>query len=470
VWAGVAPVTLDPPSSGQVVVGIVATWTRLFVDPDEAALLAGVDGKVMWRATQDGELPVFRIGGDVLIHRAHLDRWTRGEAKGRSGEGKGRGEASRQVQGWAEKAGSAGADRAASLPLPARLEPIPAQELGEVVGKGRTHRGRHFRDDLGEWIRHWDKALDKGGHPTVHVLSARGEWAQLTGRFRTEAEALVAHGGPETGVTPAEDDTVDLDALPAATSPASAGASRGTTAPVATVGAARRIADLTVEPTGPCTPGQRVDVGVAFSLLGAPEGSRAMLRLEWDLLVGKASVRRDAMTFSREAGDQEVEFALACPEKAADGTLHVVVAWSDANVKGSASAPLPTRAQAGWGWRTLAMPSPQKCVDQGPPGEDDGGFSVDVGGGLTAESISRAVRAFQEETLRCQPEGRPVSGSIVLEVTVGCDGRVSSVAVATDGTADTTFSACVADTFRYCPFPAHGNSGGVVFQQPLHYE
>jgi hypothetical protein len=39
-----------------------------------------------------------------------------------------------------------------------------------------------------------------------------------------------------------------------------------------------------------------------------------------------------------------------------------------------------------------------------------------------------------------------------------------------DGTGDATFSNCVAETFKYAPFPAHDRDGGVVFTQPLRFD
>ena len=46
-------------------------------------------------------------------------------------------------------------------------------------------------------------------------------------------------------------------------------------------------------------------------------------------------------------------------------------------------------------------------------------------------------------------------GLLVLALAVGCDGRVRRSSVQRDDTGDAGFASCVAETFRYAPFPAH---------------
>ena len=64
-----------------------------------------------------------------------------------------------------------------------------------------------------------------------------------------------------------------------------------------------------------------------------------------------------------------------------------------------------------------------------------------------------------------------ISGSLTLELTVECDGRVLESIVDDDSTSgDPDFAECVAETFKYAAFPAHDREGGAVFQLPLRYE
>jgi len=57
-----------------------------------------------------------------------------------------------------------------------------------------------------------------------------------------------------------------------------------------------------------------------------------------------------------------------------------------------------------------------------------------------------------------------------LELTVGCDGRVSDVILVEETIGEDAIVKCVADTMRYAPFPAHDRAEGAVFELPLRYE
>lgn len=113
----------------------------------------------------------------------------------------------------------------------------------------------------------------------------------------------------------------------------------------------------------------------------------------------------------------------------------------------------------------LTMPPPKRCLPA-DAGIEDGSFGRSVG--LEAEQISPAVARFQESTFRCF-EGRPdTSGEVLLDLVVGCDGRVIRSSVDSHSTGDGDFAVCVAEVFRYASFPAHARDE-VEFSVPLRF-
>lgn len=121
----------------------------------------------------------------------------------------------------------------------------------------------------------------------------------------------------------------------------------------------------------------------------------------------------------------------------------------------------------------LTLPPARPCLDAAEAGVVDGdegsGLAVERSAGLTAEAARGAVAAFQPQARRCFRGHEGVYGQLVLEVSVGCDGRVREAAVVDDTVYDAAFAACIADVFRYAPFEAHGRDE-VVFQIPLTFD
>lgn len=120
-------------------------------------------------------------------------------------------------------------------------------------------------------------------------------------------------------------------------------------------------------------------------------------------------------------------------------------------------------------WPSLMRPTPKPCLDAltgtGGGGEQSFGRSE----GLSAQQVSRSVARFQEQTLRCADDHPGASGSLSLELVIGCDGRVKSVEVLDDGVREGNFAACVSDVMRYAAFPAHARDE-VTVQIPLRYD
>ena len=100
----------------------------------------------------------------------------------------------------------------------------------------------------------------------------------------------------------------------------------------------------------------------------------------------------------------------------------------------------------------MRMPDAKSCL-----AEDTGieGDSFGRSQGLDAEQISAATRAFQEQTLRCYQGRESAAGEVLVQLVVGCDGRVRSSRVTGDNTGAAGFADCVADVMRYVAFPAH---------------
>ena len=116
-------------------------------------------------------------------------------------------------------------------------------------------------------------------------------------------------------------------------------------------------------------------------------------------------------------------------------------------------------------WRPLTMPAAKTCLDE-MAGLDEGSFGRSQG--LDVEQVRSAVGKFERQTLRCF-DGRPqVVGEVMLDLTVGCDGRVRRSSVDSHDTGSNDFALCVAEVFRYASFPAHARDE-VEFSVPLRF-
>ena len=133
--AGLAPVVaLVEDDRGRteervLVVGFVALYTPLILTPEEAPLYAGKDARRFYEAVHEGELPFLRDKEDLWFLRAHVDRWSGGDAKRGGGKARTYKEARNQLFAWADRYRIRGADRAARGPLPFRYEAIPSDVL-----------------------------------------------------------------------------------------------------------------------------------------------------------------------------------------------------------------------------------------------------------------------------------------------------------------------------------------------------
>jgi LysM repeat protein len=133
-----------------------------------------------------------------------------------------------------------------------------------------------------------------------------------------------------------------------------------------------------------------------------------------------------------------------------------------------AARPAPTkgsgRVSAPAGGR--ALPPEQACL--APPGAADGDASMVASEGLSRTQVRTALDAFVPELIPCV-EGEAPAGTLLLDLTIACTGRVAAVAVAKDPGWPAGVVACVSDTLRYAPFPAHDLPDGEQITWPLSF-
>lgn len=495
--AQVLPVTVeDDGRLRQVVVGVVAFYSRVFLSPEQAAAHSG-DGKAFFEAVHRGEVPFWRLDDDVLFYRAHIDRWLDGD--GKSGGSKGRKFKSglRQAEALAERARNRDVDRAILRPLPFRMDAIPADELEEMVDTHRRARSRMFDGDLLDWLSHHGD-LRKGDPRPVWVTPSETRVAELRAKFSVPSSVLAAtsvkdrgssstldrfrdrlevddepEDEPELSADEPEDedededepepaDDFDLDALGEEPSYESWSGDGPATL--------QSLEIFDFYTPGGCRSGEVVPAVVEFAYEGPPDGELGTLKVEWDFFLGDANVARDSMGALREGGSHELEFELTCPATTGSGRLELLIADAERGLQAEASATLTVRAANRRQFTKLVKPSPKKCLSSGPALDDGEDYGMTTQKGLDADQIRSAIRSFQEQTLRCH-SGAGFTGTVHLEFSVGCDGLPIAVKVLEDDTSDSTggFADCVADTMSYAPFPAH-ELDEAVFEMPLRFE
>lgn len=114
----------------------------------------------------------------------------------------------------------------------------------------------------------------------------------------------------------------------------------------------------------------------------------------------------------------------------------------------------------------LTMPAPKPCLAEPTDVEGDEGMVASAG--LSLDDVRSSMNAFIQHAARCLPEGG-AEGVLTLDITVGCDGRVSGLSVADDGGLPGPLAACVVETLGYTPFPAHDLPDGFTFTFPLRF-
>lgn len=127
----------------------------------------------------------------------------------------------------------------------------------------------------------------------------------------------------------------------------------------------------------------------------------------------------------------------------------------------------PQRASAAEDARlTLRLPSEKPCL-AGPTGDALGERGAVASQGLSQSAVKAALDGFASNLLRCATPGS--AGLVTFTVVVACTGRVASVRAGPTG-ADADVVACMADTLRYAPFPAHDLPDGETIDYPLSWQ
>jgi hypothetical protein len=148
------------------------------------------------------------------------------------------------------------------------------------------------------------------------------------------------------------------------------------------------------------------------------------------------------------------------------------LAWFPEQCTGAAAAapasrprkpkPKPQPARGGF-----ELPPEKPCL-AGPDPDGVGDEGIAASEGLTQAQASRALSEFVHHVLPCIGDASPTD-ALELELVVACTGRVSSVRVAARHDWPADVAACVTETLRFAPFPAHGLPDGDVVRYPLRY-
>ncbi len=89
--------------------------------------------------------------------------------------------------------------------------------------------------------------------------------------------------------------------------------------------------------------------------------------------------------------------------------------------------------------------------------------------GLSRAEIQRAVERSFPKINRCLPGSYSGTYEMIVEIDVGCDGRVTNTYTLSPGVLPASVTRCVEKVFRSTRFPAHDMPDGMSFQYPLQF-
>lgn len=90
--------------------------------------------------------------------------------------------------------------------------------------------------------------------------------------------------------------------------------------------------------------------------------------------------------------------------------------------------------------------------------------------GLSSTQIQRTVSKRFSRLNRCVPASLSGTYEAVVEIDVGCDGRVTNTYTISPGALSKSTMRCIERTFRATRFPTHDMPDGMSFQYPLVFE
>jgi len=113
----------------------------------------------------------------------------------------------------------------------------------------------------------------------------------------------------------------------------------------------------------------------------------------------------------------------------------------------------------------LSKPAAKRCL-AGPSGSGMADEDM-VTGGLDSAAIRRGLQPVARYTGRCLPSGSRGAFKLLVDVTVGCDGRVSRAEVIDADGVTPQVAQCIETTIASAGFPAHALPDGVGFTIPI---
>lgn len=116
----------------------------------------------------------------------------------------------------------------------------------------------------------------------------------------------------------------------------------------------------------------------------------------------------------------------------------------------------------------VAKPTPKKCLANTASTVDENGMVREAG--LSTGQITAGMAAISRYTPQCFPSGTLGSYAMVVEVTVGCDGRVKNVYTVSPGAIPAPVASCIEQTLASAGFAAHGVPDGMSFQYPMKFK
>lgn len=118
---------------------------------------------------------------------------------------------------------------------------------------------------------------------------------------------------------------------------------------------------------------------------------------------------------------------------------------------------------------SVRKPAPKRCLRQSTranTGED----GMSAGKGLSSSQIKASLGRTLGLSRRCMPSGTSGQINIIVEIKVGCDGRVKNVYPINQGGVPKNIMSCIETVLGSTSFPAHDLPDGQSFQYPISYK
>ena len=166
--------------------------------------------------------------------------------------------------------------------------------------------------------------------------------------------------------------------------------------------------------------------------------------------IANTAAKVDAWTASHSNGN-----APAAPERGSSGSTNDYQSYAAFRAgQERDAAPVPPK---------LSMPAAKKWL-AGPSDVAEGNsMTMASNVGLSEPDIRSAMSRFVPKALSCVSGASRFDGTVETEITVGCDGRVTAVSIEHNDGVPQAVAACLRDTLRYAPFPAHDMPDGYTF-------